>query len=69
MINMKLYSSKVSRLKKTFFFGSVPLRKVRASRNGFGIPVIVVDLQTNNSVKYTSINQAARSLAAHPKTI
>ena len=69
MTNMKLYSSKVNRLKKTFFFGSVPLGKVGANRNGYGIPVIVVDLQTNKSVKYTSINQAARSLAAHPKTI
>lgn len=66
---MKLYSSKISKLKKTFFFASVPFGKVGANRNGFGIPVIVVDLQTNKSVKYTSINQAARSLAAHPKTI
>ena len=34
-----------------------------------GIAVIVTDLHTNESVKYESINQAARNLAAHPKTI
>ena len=63
MINIRSYSSKI---KKTFFsgFGMETINK-----NNSSVPVIVVDLQTNKSVKYTSINQAARDLAAHPKTI
>lgn len=63
---MRLYSSKI---KKLFFFDSYSLGKETANRNNSRIPVIVVDLQTNKSVKYASINQAARFLAAHPKTI
>jgi hypothetical protein len=69
MIYVRKYSSKVSKLKNTFFFGSVSLGKVGTKKNVLSIPVTVVDLQTNKSVKYTSINEAARSLAAHPKTI
>lgn len=63
MRNIRSYSSKI---KKTFFsgFGMETINK-----NNSSVPVIVVDLQTNKSVKYTSINQAARDLAAHPKTI
>ena len=58
MTNIRLYSSKV------IYFG-----KEASNKNNSRIPVIVVDLQTNKSVKYTSINAAARDLAAHPKTI
>jgi F0F1-type ATP synthase alpha subunit len=66
MANIILYISKISNLKKNVFFGCI---RVGIIKNNSSIPVIVVDLQTNKSIKYTSINQAARSLAAHPKTI
>ena len=66
MTNIRLYSRKI---KKLFFFDSFSLGKETANRNNSRIPVLVVDLQTNKSVKFVSINQAARSLAAHPKTI
>jgi hypothetical protein len=66
MTNIKFYSSK---LKKTFFFGNAFVEKLGISGNNSSIPVIVIDLYTNKSLKYKSINQAARSLAAHPKTI
>jgi hypothetical protein len=65
---MKLYLNKVIKLIKSFFF-IAPYGNIEVSNNNLAIPVIVVDLQTNKSVKHTSINQAARSLAAHPKTI
>lgn len=34
-----------------------------------GIPVVVFDIKNNESFEYLSINEAARSLKAHPKTI
>ena len=39
------------------------------NKHGIKIPVIVTDIQTNISVKYISISQAARGLAASPNTI
>jgi hypothetical protein len=41
----------------------------KRNKNGSRIPVIVVDLQVNKSIKYISISEAARALAAHPNTI
>jgi hypothetical protein len=66
MRSEKLYSNKVN---KSFFFNRLSLEKEAINKNNTRIPVIVVDLQTNKSVEYASINKAARSLAAHPKTI
>jgi len=66
MRSVRLYSDKIN---KSFFFNRLSLEKEAINKNNARIPVIVVDLQTNKSVEYASINQAARSLAAHPKTI
>jgi len=62
MKNIRLYTTKIIK----------PLSdnwKEVSRKNTMGINVIVLDLQTNKSVKFVSITEAARSLAAHPSTI
>lgn len=44
-------------------------REIGTKRNKFGIPVVVIDLNTKESFKYMSIAEAARSFNTHPKTI
>jgi hypothetical protein len=64
MKNIRLYSSKT--IKILFMIN----RKYGSKNyNKSGIPVIVLDLKTNKSIKYRSITEAAKSLATHPKTI
>ena len=41
----------------------------KGNKHSSRIPVIVVDLQTNKSIKYISISLAARALAAKTNTI
>lgn len=61
----RLYSSKVN---KKDYFNRLFFDKIK-NKNNAGIPIVVLDLQTNKLTQYKSINEAARSLAAHPKSI
>ena len=68
MKNVKIYSNKIRKLTETFFFGNMS-KTMRNKRNGFGIPVVVIDLKTNNSFEYMSIAKAAKFLQTYPKAI
>ena len=68
MKNVIIYSNKIRKLTETFFFGNMS-KTMRNKRNGFGIPVVVIDLKTNNSSEYVSIAKAAKFFKAYPKTI
>ncbi len=54
--------------KKGFFFAPSHTKNIEGNKVA-GIPVIVLDLYTNKSIKYASITQAAKSFDTHPKTI
>lgn len=74
MINIRWYLAKIKsglakkRFNKGFFFTSSHKRNIERNKIA-GVPVIVLDLYTNKSVKYNSITQAAKSFNTHPKTI
>jgi hypothetical protein len=68
LIKAILYLNIVNKFKGNFFYSSIP-REIGTKRNKFGIPVIVLDLNTRQSYAYVSIAEAARSFNTHPKTI
>lgn len=57
---------KLQKFKETYFF---KIEEIQAKRNGFGTPVIVLDLKTNISTEHISIAEAARHLNTYPKAI
>jgi len=60
MTNIKFY---LTRIKRNLFTKNIKRNKIE------GIPVIVLDLNTNKSYKYPSITKAAKYFDTHPKTI
>ena len=69
MLKVKFYKNKVNKLKEAFFLDNVSPKDIGGKKNGFGIPVIILDLKTNISSEYISIAEAARSLDTYPKAI
>jgi hypothetical protein len=65
MKNIKLYKDKLITLQPSLTNKDSSLR----THNRRAIPVVVIDILTNKSKSFKSINHAARSLNEHPKSL